>query len=114
MARPDLAARPESVPPVAAGGATRLDEPTALRCPWPSRAAPVALRGEVDQGGPLRDTLSQAGRQSGGEGPQASGQDLSDAGLLRYLLVAGQLPASWIPPEAVLEWRERVRLYVHW
>ena len=33
-------------------------------------------------------------------------------GLLRDLLVADELPESWIPPEAVLEWRERVRLYV--
>jgi transposase len=38
--------------------------------------------------------------------------DRSDARLLRELLAAGELPASWIPPEAVLEWRERVRLYV--
>jgi hypothetical protein len=30
---------------------------------------------------------------------------------LRDLLVAGELPESWIPPEPVLEWRERVRLY---
>ena len=38
--------------------------------------------------------------------------DRSDARLLRDLLAAGELPESWIPPEAVLEWRERVRLYV--
>jgi Transposase len=38
--------------------------------------------------------------------------DRSDARLLRELLAAGELPASWIPPEGVLEWRERVRLYV--
>ena len=38
--------------------------------------------------------------------------DRSDARLLRDLLVAGELPESWIPPEPVLEWRERVRLYV--
>ncbi|MGH3519995.1 MAG: transposase [Haloechinothrix sp.] len=38
--------------------------------------------------------------------------DRSDARLLRDLLVAGELPASWIPPAGVLEWRERVRLYV--
>jgi transposase len=37
--------------------------------------------------------------------------DRSDAQLLRELLVAGKLPESWIPPRAVLEWRERVRLY---
>src|SRR5215207_3700169 len=38
--------------------------------------------------------------------------DRSDARLLRELLAAGELPASWIPPEGVLEWRERVRLYM--
>src|SRR5215210_4864474 len=37
--------------------------------------------------------------------------DRSDAGLLRELLQAGELPESWIPPPAVLEWRERARLY---
>jgi len=37
--------------------------------------------------------------------------DRSDARLMRDLLQAGDLSESWIPPEAVLEWRERVRLY---
>ena len=37
--------------------------------------------------------------------------DRTDAQLLRELLQEGDLPESWIPPEAVLEWRERVRLY---
>jgi transposase len=37
--------------------------------------------------------------------------DRSDAKLMRELLAAGELTESWIPPEAVLEWRERVRLY---
>src|SRR5437899_11162712 len=37
--------------------------------------------------------------------------DRSDSGLLRDLLQSGDLPESWIPPEAVLEWRKRVRLY---
>ncbi|HEX2399868.1 MAG TPA: IS110 family transposase [Mycobacterium sp.] len=38
--------------------------------------------------------------------------DRTDARLLRDLLAAGELPESWIPPAGVLEWRERVRLYV--
>ncbi|MCP5027605.1 MAG: IS110 family transposase [Actinomycetia bacterium] len=38
--------------------------------------------------------------------------DRSDARLLRDLLVGGELPESWIPPELVLEWRERMRLYM--
>jgi transposase len=37
--------------------------------------------------------------------------DRSDSKLLRDLLASGELPESWIPPEVVLEWRERVRLY---
>ena len=37
--------------------------------------------------------------------------DRTDARLLRQLLADGDLPESWIPPTAVLEWRERVRLY---
>ena len=37
--------------------------------------------------------------------------DRSDARLLRELLQRGELPESWIPPEIVLEWRERVGLY---
>jgi transposase len=37
--------------------------------------------------------------------------DRSDAQLLRELLQDGKLPESWIAPEVVLEWRERVRVY---
>jgi transposase len=37
--------------------------------------------------------------------------DRSDARLLRELTEQDRLPLSWIPPTAVLEWRERVRLY---
>jgi transposase len=37
--------------------------------------------------------------------------DRSDARLLRELLYKDELPESWIPPEPVLEWRERGRLY---
>ena len=37
--------------------------------------------------------------------------DRSDCRLLRELLVDGRLPASWIAPTIVLEWRERARLY---
>src|ERR1700681_2170896 len=33
--------------------------------------------------------------------------DRSDARLMRELLQSGDLSESWIPPEAVLEWRER-------
>ena len=36
--------------------------------------------------------------------------DRSDARLLRELLQSGELAESWIPPTAVLEWRERVPL----
>jgi transposase len=37
--------------------------------------------------------------------------DRADARLQRELLQKGELPESWIPPMAVLEWRERTVLY---
>ena len=51
------------------------------------------------------DTQAARGRK------QHAKTDRSDARLLRELLAAGELPESWIPPAAVFEWRERVRLY---
>jgi transposase len=51
------------------------------------------------------DTMAQRGRK------RHAKTDRSDSGLLRQLLQSGDLPESWIPPEIVLEWRERVRLY---
>ena len=51
------------------------------------------------------DTQAARGRK------QHAKTDRTDARLLRELLQSGDLPESWIPPEAVLEWRERVRLY---
>ncbi len=45
-------------------------------------------------------------------GPKSRAKtDRSDARLLRVLLQNDELPESWIPPDVVLEWRERVRLY---
>src|SRR5437763_15970623 len=37
--------------------------------------------------------------------------DRSDARMLRELLQSSDLPESWIPPTAVVEWRGRVRPY---
>jgi transposase len=51
------------------------------------------------------DTMAARGRK------RHAKTDRSDSALLRELLVASELPESWIPPEIVLEWRERVRLY---
>jgi transposase len=51
------------------------------------------------------DTQAARGRK------QRAKTDRSDALLLRVLLEDGELPESWIPPEPVLEWRERVRVY---
>ncbi|MCA1682320.1 MAG: IS110 family transposase, partial [Actinobacteria bacterium] len=52
-----------------------------------------------------------ADTQAARGGKKHAKTDRSDARLLRELLVAGDLPESWIPPAPVLEWRERVRLY---
>jgi transposase len=51
------------------------------------------------------DTMAARGRK------RHAKTDRSDSALLRELLVAGDLPESWIPPAEVLDWRERVRLY---
>jgi transposase len=51
------------------------------------------------------DTMAAPGRK------RRAKTDRSDSALLRELLQSGTLPESWIPPEVVLEWRERVRLY---
>jgi transposase len=51
------------------------------------------------------DTMAARGRK------RHAKTDRSDSRLLRELLQKGELPESWIPPEIVLEWRERVRLY---
>jgi len=51
------------------------------------------------------DTQAARGRK------QRAKTDRSDARLLRVLLEDGELPESWIAPELVLEWRERVRVY---
>jgi transposase len=51
------------------------------------------------------DTQAARGRKSRAK------TDRSDAYLLRVLLEDGDLPESWVPPEVVLEWRERIRVY---
>ena len=51
------------------------------------------------------DTQAARGRQ------RHAKTDRSDSRLLRELLADGRLPASWIAPAIVLEWRERIRLY---
>jgi transposase len=50
------------------------------------------------------DTMAVRGRK------RRAKTDRSDSALVRELLQSGTLPESWIPPEVVLEWRERVRL----
>jgi hypothetical protein len=72
----------------------------------------VALCGRGDNGRRLvahlaepADTMAARGRK------RHAKTDRSDSALLRELLVSGDLPESWVPPEAVLECRERVRLY---
>jgi len=51
------------------------------------------------------ETQAQRGRK------KRAKTDRSDAALQRVLLASGELPESWIPPQGVLEWRERTRLY---
>jgi transposase len=72
---------------------------------WRYVAEEVAAAGFEAHVAEPADTQAARGRK------KRAKTDRSDARLMRELLVAGELPESWIPPEAVLEWRERVRLY---
>ena len=72
----------------------------------------MALRHRGDFGGRLHAVPRRAGRHPSGAGKKKRAKtDRSDARLLRELLQSGELPESWIPPEGVLEWHDRVRLY---
>ena len=72
----------------------------------------LALRRRGDHGGRLRAAPLRARRDSGGGRKKKRAKtDRSDSELQRVLLANGELPESWIPPEGVLEWRERTRLY---
>ena len=73
----------------------------------------LALCGRGDRSGRVRSARGGAGRHSGDAGPQEARQDRPHRRSVcsRDLLHAGELPESWIPPEPVLEWRERTRLY---
>ena len=74
----------------------------------------LALCGRGDRGRRVRTRISAepADTQAARGRKRRAKTDRSDARLLRDLLAADELPESWIPPEPVLEWRERVRLYV--
>jgi transposase len=66
---------------------------------------------EVTAAGFEAHVAEPADTQAARGGKKRAKTDRSDARLLRELLESGDLPESWIPPDAVLEWRERVRLY---
>jgi transposase len=72
---------------------------------WRYVVEEVTAAGHVAHVAEPADTMAARGRK------RHAKTDRSDAGLLRQLLQDGDLPESWIPPEPVLEWRERVRLY---
>ncbi len=72
----------------------------------------MALRRGRDLGGWLLAVPGRARRHPGSEGSQAQSQDRPHRRAAAERAAArGRPPESWIPPEAVLEWRERVRLY---
>jgi transposase len=66
---------------------------------------------EIDAAGYEPHVAEPADTQAARGRKRHAKTDRSDARLLRELLQRGELPESWIPPTAVLEWRERVRLY---
>lgn len=66
---------------------------------------------EVTAAGFVADVPEPADTQAARGRRKRAQTDRSDAKLLRELLQSGDLPESWIPPEGVVEWRERIRLY---
>ena len=73
----------------------------------------MALRGGGGGRGWVRGAFGGARRHPGAaRGRKRHARDRSrDCRLLRELLQDGRLPASWIAPTIVLEWRQRARLY---
>ena len=73
----------------------------------------VALCGRGDHRRGFRGACGRAGRHPGGPGPQEARQDrpLPTPGCCGSCCRPGSCPRAWIPPEAVLEWRERTVLY---
>ena len=110
--RPGVAAGSGAVPTSAADGRDR----TGQRWAGIDRGRGVhrvAVCGRGGRGRWVRGASRRAGRYAGRRGV-ASGTPrpiAATARLLRELLADGRLPASWIPPTVVLEWRERARLY---
>ena len=105
------AARPSTVPPVVARGVGAQGRRRSGGGGGGGLHR-VALCGGGGNGRRFRGACGRTGRHAGCPGAQEARQDRSQhAKLLRELLQSGDLPESWIPPEAVLEWRERVRLY---
>ena len=111
MARAALAAGPSTLPPLVAPG--RSGEGARWAGGFGRRGLHrLALRRGGDRCGRLRSGLGEPADTQAARGRKHHAKtDRSDARLLRELLQSGDLPESWIPPEAVLEWRERVRLY---
>ena len=74
----------------------------------------LALRGGGDRRGGVRGASGRAGRHASSAGSQASRQDRPHrcSVAARVCWRRASCPESWIPPEGVLEWRERVRLYM--
>jgi transposase len=72
----------------------------------------LAVCGRGDHRGGLRGAPAEPADTQAARGRKRHAKtDRSDARMLRESLQSGDLPESWIPPTAVLEWRERVRLY---
>ena len=111
VAGPVVAAGPATVPFLAArrGGPRAGDGPVAIAVEgctgWRYVVEEVCAAGFEAHLAEPGDTQALRGRK------RHAKTDRTDARLLRELLAAGDLPESWIPPGAVLEWRERCRLY---
>ena len=112
MAGPGLAAGPAAVPPLAEPRPGRRGERRAGGGGGGGLHR-VAVRGRGDHRRRLRGASGRAGRHPGARGRKHHAKtDRSDARLLRELLARRAIcPSPGSRPRAVLEWRERVRLY---
>ena len=92
----------------------RPPAPTGSRWRWRWRAAPAGATWWKRSPPPGSKPISaEPADTQAARGKQAARQDrpLRRSAACASCCSRGELPESWIPPTAVLEWRERVRLY---
>ena len=73
---------------------------------WRFVAEEITAAGYGVQVAEPAETMARRGRK------RRAKTDRADSALLCQLVAAGDVPPSWIPPQIILEWRERAGLYM--